>query len=139
MADELQIQKDLMEDLLARLGKREERQRDRNRSAGREHAGRGLAAGRADPAGRDRDRQGPARRRRTRISCSSALEIIIAIAASGHEEALIGATAWSRYLDTMQDSRNSAIREKVVEALELLQSEPEEMNAQVPEDDDYLP
>jgi hypothetical protein len=68
----------------------------------------------------------------------SALEIIIAIAASGHGEALIsdGVVA---YLDGMQKTRNPAVREKVVEALELLQGEPEEMIAHDPQDDDYLP
>jgi hypothetical protein len=39
----------------------------------------------------------------------------------------------------MQDSRNTAIREKVREALELLQPEPEELKAPVPDDDDYIP
>jgi hypothetical protein len=42
-------------------------------------------------------------------------------------------------LDTMQDSSNPAIREKVEEALLLLQPEPEELKAPVPDDDDYLP
>ena len=42
-------------------------------------------------------------------------------------------------LDTLQDSRNPAIREKVREALELLQPEVEELEVPSHEDDDYLP
>ena len=68
----------------------------------------------------------------------SALEIIIAIAASGHEEDLKNEGVIA-VLDTMQDSRNPAIRKKEQEALELLQSEPEEMKAHDPQADDYIP
>jgi hypothetical protein len=39
----------------------------------------------------------------------------------------------------MQDGRNSAIREKVEEALLLLQPEVEELKAPIPDDDDYIP
>jgi hypothetical protein len=39
----------------------------------------------------------------------------------------------------MQETRNAAIREKVVEALELLQTEPDELQAHDPQDDDYIP
>jgi hypothetical protein len=38
-------------------------------------------------------------------------------------------------LDTMQESRNAAIREKVLEALELLQPEVEEVVMSKPQDD----
>jgi hypothetical protein len=64
----------------------------------------------------------------------SALEIIIAIAASGEEEALIsdGVIAC---LDTMQDHKNPAIQKKIREALSLLQPEVEEIVAKP--DDDY--
>jgi hypothetical protein len=64
----------------------------------------------------------------------SALEVIIAVAASGQEEALISDGVIAS-LDTMQDAGNPAIRKKVGEALALLQPEVEELVA--PPDDDY--
>ncbi|MCK9632526.1 MAG: hypothetical protein M0R30_12920 [Methanoregula sp.] len=64
----------------------------------------------------------------------SALEIIIAIAAAGGEEALIsdGVIAC---LDPMQDNRNPAIQNKVREALSLLQPEVDEVVTSKPHDD----
>ena len=138
MADELQIQKDLMEDLLARLSAKGKK--------GKETAIEALAVSTEDEDWRPDEliRQGGIEIIRDLLTeknphiVLSALEIIIAIAASGHGEALIsdGVVA---YLDGMQKTRNPAIREKVVEALELLQSEPEELKAHDPQDDDYLP
>jgi hypothetical protein len=64
----------------------------------------------------------------------SALEIIIAIAASGHEEALISEGVIA-CLDTMQDTKNPAIREKVREALALLQPEVDEAVISKPQDE----
>jgi hypothetical protein len=138
MADELQIEKDLMEDLLARLSATGKK--------GKETAIEALAVSTQDEDWRPDEliRQGGIEIIRDLLTeknphiVLSALEIIIAIAASGHGEALIsdGVVA---YLDGMQKTRNPAIREKVVEALELLQSEPEEMIAHDPQDDDYLP
>jgi hypothetical protein len=138
MAEVLQIQKDLMEDLLARLSA--------NGKKGKETAIEALAVSTQDEDWRPDEliRQGGVEIIRDLLTEKNphivlcALEIIIAIAASGHGEALIsdGVVA---YLDGMQKTRNPAIREKVVEALELLQSEPEEMIAHDPQDDDYLP
>ncbi len=137
MAEALRIQKDLIGDLLARLsgGKK-----------GREAAIEALAVSTEDEDWRPDEliRQGGIEIIRDLLAeknahiVLSALEIVIAIAATGHEEELRtgGVVA---VLDTMQDSRNAAIREKVREALEVLQTEPEEMKAPVADDDDYLP
>ena len=64
----------------------------------------------------------------------SALDVIIAIAAAGEEEALIsgGVIAW---LDRMQDHENPLIREKVQEALWLLVPEVEEAVTSKPQDE----
>ena len=138
MAEELQIQKDLIEDLLARL--------EGKGKKGKETAIEALAVSTEDEDWRPDEliRQGGIgivrdllAEKNTHIVLS-ALEIIIATAAAGHEEDLRSDGVVAA-LDTMQDSRNAAIREKVREALELLQSEPEELKAQVAEDDDYLP
>jgi hypothetical protein len=138
MAEELQIEKDLVEDLLARLSGKGKK--------GREAAIEALAVSTEDVDWRPdelieqggieiiRDLLGE---KNTHIVLS-ALEIIIAIAASGHGEEL-GSGGVIAVLDGMQGSRNPAIKEKVVEALELLQPEPEELKAHDPQDDDYLP
>lgn len=138
MAEELQIQKDLTEDLLARLLEKGKK--------GRETAIEALAVSTEDEDWRPDEliRQGGIEIIRDLLTeknthiVLSALEIVIAIAAAGHEEELRtdGVIA---VLDTMQESRNAAIREKVREALEILQTEPEEMKAPVADDDDYLP
>jgi hypothetical protein len=138
MAEELQIEKDLVEDLLARLSGKGKK--------GKETAVEALAVSTEDEDWRPDEliRQGGVEIIRNLLAeknphiVLSALEIIIAIAASGHEEALIsdGVVAC---LDGMQDTRNSAIREKVQEALEFLQPGPEELQAHDPQDDDYIP
>jgi hypothetical protein len=138
MAEELQIQKELMQDLLARLSGKGKK--------GKETAIEALAVSTEDEDWRPDEliRQGGVEIIRNLLAeknphiVLSALGIIIAIAAAGHEEALIsdGVVAC---LDAMQDSRNPAIREKVEEALELLQTEPEELKAHDPQDDDYIP
>jgi hypothetical protein len=138
MAEELQIEKDVIEDLLARLAGKGKK--------GREAAIEALAVSTEDEDWRPDEliRQGGIEivrdllvEKNTHIVLS-ALEIIIAIAASGHEEELAGDGVIAA-LDAMQDSRNPPIREKVREALELLQPEPEELKAPVADDDDYLP
>jgi hypothetical protein len=138
MAEELQIQKDLIEDLLARLSAKGKK--------GKETAIEALAVSTEDEDWRPDEliRQGGIEIIRDLLADKnphivlSALEIIMAIAASGHEEDLRsdGVVA---VLDTMQDGRNAAIREKVREALDLLQPEVEELKAPVADDDDYLP
>jgi hypothetical protein len=138
MAEVLQTEKDLVEDLLARLSGKGKK--------GREAAIEALAVSTEDEDWRPDEliRQGGVEivrdllgEKNTHIILS-ALEIIIAIAASGHEEELKndGVVA---VLDAMQDGRNSAIREKVEEALLLLQPEVEELKAPIPDDDDYIP
>jgi hypothetical protein len=134
MAEDLQIQKELMQDLLARLsgtGKK-----------GREAAIEALAVSTEAEDWRPNEliRQGGVEIIRNLLGeknphiVLSALEIIIAIAASGEEEALIsdGVIAC---LDTMQETRNPAIRNKVREALLLLQPEVEEVIMSKPDDD----
>jgi hypothetical protein len=138
MAEELQIEKDLVEDLLARLTGKGKK--------GREAAIEALAMSTEDADWRPDEliKQGGIEiirdllgEKNTHIVLS-ALEIIIAIAAAGHEEELANDGVIAS-LDSMQNSRNSAIREKVEEALVLLQPEPEELKAPIPDDDDYLP
>ena len=111
MAEELQIQKDSGAGPAQQaLGKREEGPGSCNRGPGGEHGRRGLEAGRTDPAGRDRDYQGPAQEKNTHIG-PSALEIIIAMAASGAEEALIS-DGLIASLDAMQEAKNPLIPEE---------------------------
>jgi hypothetical protein len=134
MAEELQIQKELMEDLLGRLSGKGKK--------GREAAIEALAVSTEDDSWRPDEliRQGGVEIIRDLLKeknphiVLSALEIIIATAAAGEEEALIsdGVIAC---LDTMQDSKNAAIRAKVDEALKLLQPEVEEVTTSKPQDD----
>jgi hypothetical protein len=134
MAEELQIQKDLTEDLLSRLSEKGKR--------GREAAIEALAVSTEDEDWRPDEliRQGGIEilkdmlREKNVHIVLSALEIIIAIAASGEEEVLIS-DGMIAALDAMQDTRNPRVREKVGEALLLLQPEVEEIVA--PPDDDY--
>ena len=134
MADELQIEKDLVEDLLARLSGKGKK--------GREAAMEALAVSTEDESWRPDEliRQGGVEIIRDLLGeknphiVLSALEIIIAIAAAGEEEALISDGVIA-VLDTMQESRNAAIREKVRDALELLQPEVEEVVTSKPQDD----
>ena len=134
MVEELQIQRDLMQDLLGRLSGKGKQ--------GRETAIEALAMSTEDEGWRPDEliRQGGIEIIRNLLGeknphiVLSALEIIIAIAASGEEEALIsdGVIAC---LDTMQDNKNPAIQKKVREALSLLQPEVEEVVTSKPDDD----
>ena len=134
MAEELQIEKDLVEDLLARLSGKGKK--------GREAAIEALAVSTEDESWRPDEliRQGGVEIIRDLLGeknphiVLSALEIIIAIADAGEEEALISDGVIA-VLDTMQESRNAAIREKVRDALELLQPEVEEVVMSKPQDD----
>jgi len=134
MADELQIEKDLVEDLLARLSGKGKK--------GREAAIEALAVSTEDESWRPDEliRQGGVEIIRDLLGeknphiVLSALEIIIAIADAGEEEALISDGVIA-VLDAMQESRNAAIREKVRDALELLQPEVEEVVTSKPQDD----
>ena len=134
MAEELQIQKELMEDLLARLSGKGKK--------GREAAIEALAVSTEDDDWRPDEliRQGGVEIIRDLLKeknphiVLSALEIIIATAAAGEEEALIsdGVIAC---LDTLQDAKNPAIRKKIEEALKLLQPEVTEVTTSKPQDD----
>jgi hypothetical protein len=134
MTEDLQIQKELMEDLLDRLSGKEKK--------GKEAAIEALAVSTEDDDWRPDEliRQGGVEIIRDLLKeknphiVLSALEIIIATANAGEEEALIsdGVIAC---LDTMQDIRNPVIREKVREALELLQPEVEDVITSKPQDD----
>lgn len=134
MTEDLQIQKELMQDLLGRLSGKGKR--------GREAAIEALAVSTQDEDWRPDEliKQGGVEIIRDLLGeknphiVFSALEIIIAIADAGGEEALIGDGVIA-VLDTMQESRNAAIREKVLEALELLQPEVEEAVMSKPQDD----
>ena len=64
----------------------------------------------------------------------SALDVIIAIAAAGEEEALITGGVIDR-LDQIQDHKDPSIREKVHEALGLLVPEVEDVATSKPQDD----
>jgi hypothetical protein len=138
MTEELQREKELMEDLLSRLSGKGKK--------GREAAIEALAVSTEDNDWRPDEliRQGGVEIIRDLLGETnphivlSALEIIIAIAASGHVEDL-ASDGVIAVLDTLQDHKNPAIREKVVEALELLQPEPEELKTPIADDDDYLP
>ena len=138
MTEALQIQEDLVEDLLARLSE--------NGKKGREAAIEALAVSTEDDAWRPDEliRQGGIEIIRNLLRDKnphivlSALEILMAIASSGHEEDVIGSGVIAVF-DTMQDHKNPAIRKKVQEALLLLQPEPEEMKTPIADDDDYIP
>jgi hypothetical protein len=67
-------------------------------------------------------------------SVLSALDIIIAIAAAGEEEALITAGVIDR-LDQIQDHKDIQVQNKVKEALWLLVPEVEEVVTSKPQDD----
>ena len=134
MPDELQIQRELVADLLSRLSMKSVK--------GRETAIEALSVMTEDETWRADEliRQGGIEilrgllREKNPHIVLSALEVIIAIAASGQEEDLISDGVIAS-LDTMQDARNPAIRKKAGEALALLQPEVEELVA--PPDDDY--
>jgi hypothetical protein len=134
MADQQQIQRELMADILARLTMKS--------TKGRETAIEALAIATEDEDWRADEliRQGGVEVIRNLLKeknphiVLSALGILTAIAASGEEEALIsdGVIAC---LDTLQDNKNPAIRKKVQDALAILQPQVEEIVAKP--DDDY--
>jgi hypothetical protein len=134
MTEDLQIQKELMADLLARLSGKGKK--------GKEAAIEALAVSTEDEDWRPEEliRQGGVEIIRDLLGeknphiVLSALEIIIAIANAGGEEALIS-DGLIACLDTMQENRNAAIREKVLEALELLQPEVNEAVTSKPQDE----
>jgi hypothetical protein len=134
MADELQINKDLTEDLLNRLKSPDDEER--------ETAVEALAVSTEDEDWRPAEliRQGGIEtvagllnNKNTHIVVS-ALDIITAIAAAGEEEALI---SWGMIvkLDSMQDHEDHVIRKKVREALWLLTPEVEEVITSKPQDE----
>jgi len=134
MGEELRIQQELTKDMLCRLI-------DPDKSV-RESAVEALAVSTEDENWRPNEliRQGGIdiltgllHDKNTHI-VGSALDVIIAIAAAGEEEALIsgGVIAW---LDRMQDHENPLIREKVQEALWLLVPEVEEAVTSKPQDE----
>ena len=134
MVENLRIEQDLVEDLLVRLSQKSKK--------GREGAIEALAVVPEDDDWRPDEliAQGGIKIVRDLLKeknlhiVLSALNIIIAIAASGKEEALIdeGVIAC---LDTIQDDKNPAIQKKVREALALLQPEVEDVVTAKPQDE----
>lgn len=134
MTEALQIQEDLVEDLLARLSEKG--------GEGREAAVEALAVSTEDESWRPEEliRQGGIEVIRNLLKETnphivlSALAIIIATAAAGEEEALISRGVIA-CLDTLQETRNSAIQKKVREALSLLQPQVEDAIISKPQDE----
>jgi len=134
MAEDLQIRKDITRDLL-----------DRIRSPSvkvREGAVEALAVSTEDEDWRPNEliRQGGIEviaallhDKNTHIVVS-ALDIIIATAAAGEEEALIAGGALV-VLDQIQDHKDPLVRKKAQEALWLLEPEVEEVVTSKPDDD----
>jgi HEAT repeat protein len=134
MADDLQINEDLTEDLLKRLNSPDESER--------ETAAEALAVSTEDEDWRPNEliRQDGidtiARLlddKNTHIVVS-ALDIILATAAAGEEEALISGGVIAK-LDPMQDHEDHQVRKKVREALWLLTPEIEDVVTSKPQDD----
>jgi len=134
MADELQINTDLTEDLLNRLNSPDEEER--------ETAVEALAVSAEDEDWRPGEliRQGGIETiagllndKNTHIVVS-AIDIIIATAAAGAEETLISGGIIAK-LDSMQDHEDHLIRKKVREALWLLTPEVEEVITSKPQDE----
>ena len=134
MAEDLQIEKDLTRDLLSRLS-------DSNGHV-REAAAEALALNTEDEDWRPREMisQGGIEILKERLqdknlhTVSSVLEIIIATAANGGEEDLISAGVIAM-LDIMRDHRDPGIRERVREALWLLEPEVEDVVTSKPQDE----
>jgi hypothetical protein len=134
MAEELRIEQELIEDLLGRLSEKG--------TKGREAAIEALAVSTEDEDWRPDEliRQGGIKiimnqlKGKNQHIVLSALKIIIAVADSGEEEALIGEGVVA-CLDTMQDTKNPAIQEKVREALSRLQPEVDEVVTSKPDED----
>ncbi len=134
MSEELEAQREITGDLLARLAD--------PREAVRETAAEALAVSTEDEDWRPDDLilgegieiiTGLLGERNMHI-VRSALAIIIAIANAGEEEALVSQGVIAR-LDRMQDHRDPGIREKVREALWLLAPEVEEAVTSKPQDE----
>jgi len=134
MVENLRIEQDLVEDLLVRLSKKGKN--------GREAAIEALAMSTEDDDWRPDElvEQGGIKIVRDLLGeknphiVLSALNIIIAIAASGEAEVLIGEGVIA-CLDMMQDNKNPAIQKKVREALALLQPEVEDVVTAKPQDE----
>jgi hypothetical protein len=134
MADDLQIRKDITRNLLDRITSPSVKVR--------EGAVEALAVSTRDEDWRPNEliRQGGIEiiasllhDRNTHIVVS-ALDIIIATAAAGEEEALITGGVIA-LLDQIQEHRDPLIREKVREALRLLEPEVEEVVTSKPQDE----
>ena len=134
MAEDLQIRKDITKDLLDRITS--------PRKKVREGAVEALAVGTGDPDWRPNEliRQGGIEiiaalfhDKSTHIVVS-AIDIIIAIAAAGEEEALIEAGVIA-LLDQIQEHKDPLVQKKVQEALWLLEPEVEEVVTSKPDED----
>lgn len=134
MSEELEAQREITGDLLARLAD--------PREAVRETAAEALAVSTEDEEWRPDDLilgegieiiTGLLQERNMHI-VRSALAIIIAIAHAGEEEALVSQGVIAR-LDRIQEHRDPGIREKVREALWLLSPEVEEAVTSKPQDE----
>jgi hypothetical protein len=134
MSEELEAQRTLTKDLLARLVD--------PREGVRETAAEALAVSTEDEDWRPDDLileegidiiTGLLKERNTHI-VRSALAIIIAIATAGEEEALVSQGVIAR-IDRLQDHKDPGIREMVAEALWLLVPEVEEVVTSKPQDE----
>jgi hypothetical protein len=133
MAEDTQIENDLIRDLLTRL-------KDPNGHV-REAAAEALAMNTEDEDWRPEEliRQGGIETLNDLLLdknlhiVASALEVIIATAANGGEEELISAGIIAT-IDTLQDHRDPEIRKRVREALWLLQPEVEDVVTAKPQD-----
>lgn len=134
MAEDLPIRRDITKDLLDRITSPQKKIR--------EGAVEALAVSTGDPDWRPNEliRQGGIEiitalfhDKNTHIVVS-ALDIIIATAAAGEEEALIEAGVIA-LLDRIQDHRDPLVQKKVQEALWLLEPEVEEVVTSKPQED----
>jgi len=134
MAENLQIQRDITKDLLDRITSPSRK--------GREGAVEALAVSTRDENWRPDEliRQGgidilaPLLHDKNTHIVVSALDIIIATAAGGEEEALIEGGVIA-VLDEIQDHKDAVVQKKVREALWLLEPEVEEVVTSKPQDE----
>jgi len=134
MAENLQIQRDITKDLLDRITSPSRK--------GREGAVEALAVSTRDENWRPDEliRQGgidilaPLLHDKNTHIVVSALDIIIATAAGGEEEALIEGGVIA-VLDEIQDHKDAVVQKKVQEALWLLEPEVEEVVTSKPQDE----
>jgi hypothetical protein len=134
MAEDLQIEKDLTRDLLTRLAHQD--------GHVREAAAEALALNTEDEDWRPQEliRQGGIEILKERLleknlhTVCSVLDVIIATAANEGEEELISA-GMIAMLDTMREHRDPEIRERVREALWLLEPEVEDVVTAKPQDE----